>query len=97
MNNEAYKAFQMGIMPVFRNLRLEVLDTIEDTVNNKVTILAKSKADTVIGPYENEYMITFHMNKEGDKIVLLREFADSAYANEFFPKLKKLSAGKGAV
>ncbi|KAK0707842.1 hypothetical protein B0H67DRAFT_647979 [Lasiosphaeris hirsuta] len=94
MDNAAYEAWQKNtVLPIFRNLRLEVLDVIEDTENNKVAIWAKSSAESPIGPYANQYMLVLHMTKEGDKLVRLREFADSAYSNEFFPKLRKAMAG----
>ncbi|KAK0648807.1 hypothetical protein B0T16DRAFT_456262 [Cercophora newfieldiana] len=88
MDNASYEAFQKSIMTAFHTFHIEVLEIIEDTARNKVAIWAKSNASSIIGPYENEYMLVFHMNEAGDKLVRLREFADSAYALDFFPKLR---------
>ncbi|KAK5659628.1 hypothetical protein OQA88_832 [Cercophora sp. LCS_1] len=94
MDNTAYEAWQKSIMPAFRNFKVEVLEVIEDKGDNKVAIWAKSSAETPAGPYGNEYMIVMHMNETGDKLVLLREFADSAYSHEFFPRLREKLGGK---
>jgi len=94
MDNTAFEAWQKSIMHAFRNVEIKILEMIEDPESNKVAMWAKSSAETDIGPYTNEYMIVLHMNKEKTKIVRLREFADSAYANEFFPRLKKHFAEK---
>lgn len=94
MNNAAYETWMKNIIPAFRNFRLEVLDMVEDTEQNKVAIWAKSSAETPVGPYANEYMLIFHMTEKGDKLVRMREFVDSAYSSDFFPKLNAQLAGK---
>ncbi|KAK3349247.1 hypothetical protein B0T25DRAFT_237781 [Lasiosphaeria hispida] len=97
MDNAAYESWQKNtVIPMFRNLRIEVLDLVEDTKNNKVAVWAKSSAESPTGPYGSEYMLVFHMNEEGDKLIRLREFADSAYSHEFFAKLGKAMAEKPA-
>ncbi|KAK7024889.1 hypothetical protein R3P38DRAFT_3532856 [Favolaschia claudopus] len=60
-----------------------------DIVQGKDAIVFHVKADGMSKSgkkYENEYMLTFHF--DGEKIVKLREFADSKYAAEYFASLR---------
>lgn len=57
MANAQYREYFSAIMPYFSAFHVEVLDIVEDALNNKVAINARSKGDTVIGPYANEYVL----------------------------------------
>ena len=46
-----------------------------------------SKAQSLIGPYGNEYMILLYFNEAGDKVERIVEFIDSAYSKDFFTRL----------
>lgn len=92
MDNEAYKAFVSAMMPYFRNFHVTVHDLIEDAAQNKICIWASSTADTDIGPYANEYMVTLHFNEAGDKVDRFFEFVDSANSVEFYPRLREYVA-----
>ena len=89
MNNEAYEAYFGQMIPHFRNFKVVINDIFEDEKENKVVVWAQSTADTVIGPYANEYMLAFYMNEAGDKVDKFLEFVDSTNSVTFFPKLRK--------
>ncbi|RWA03130.1 hypothetical protein EKO27_g11975 [Xylaria grammica] len=87
MDNAAYEAWFVPVMPHFKNFTVTVDDIIEDPGENKVAIWARSSASTEVGPYSGEYVLILYMNEGGDKITKLLEFVDSSHTVTFFPKL----------
>lgn len=77
-------------MPLFRNFHVTVDDVFEDIANKRVAIWCHSTADTAAGPYANEYVMMFHFNETGTKVVRVCEFVDSAFSKYFFGKLERL-------
>jgi len=62
-------------------------DLYEDEKNNVVVIWARSTANTPVGPYANEYMLTLYMTKDQKKVKTFLEFVDIGVSRDFFPKL----------
>ncbi|KAH9943287.1 uncharacterized protein BXZ73DRAFT_97337 [Epithele typhae] len=96
MDNTTYRTFFGGVMPYFKNFTPEIDDIVEDERANKVVIWCHSTADTAVGPYKNEYMLTLHFNEEGDKVTKLYEFVDGANSVDFWPKFWKFLEGEKA-
>ncbi|KXJ97338.1 hypothetical protein Micbo1qcDRAFT_171038 [Microdochium bolleyi] len=105
LNNADYAKYLGTVMPAFSNFHVHVNEIIEDSRQNKVSIWAKSTADTIAGPYANEYVLIFHFNEAGDKLVRFYEFVDSKYSVDHFAKIhevvqkraKAAAAAGGAV
>lgn len=74
-------------MPAFQDFQPEIHELVEDDRDNKVMMWVSSKAQTLIGPYGNEYTILLYFNEAGDKVNKVVEFVDSAYVKEFFARL----------
>jgi hypothetical protein len=55
---------------------------------------ATSTADTVIGPYINEYALILHFTEDRKQITKFFEYVDSAYSLKFFVKLAEEGAKK---
>ena len=87
MSNTEYDTYFKGLMPAFRNFRVEINDIVEDVEQEKVVVWAKSSAETEIGPYQNEYMLVFYLNDQS-KVTRFLEFVDSATVKDFFPRLR---------
>ena len=88
-SNAAYREyFNTAVKPHFQNFTIEVLDTVEDPKAHKVAIRARSSAETVLGEYTNEYVLVMHMTDDDQKVLQIKEFVDSEYSQEFFPKLR---------
>lgn len=87
LNNTAYGAFISQIMPYFANFTVNITDTFVDEANNRVAMQARGSADSVIGPYRNEYVVMMKMTEEQDKVWEVREFIDSEVRAAFFPEL----------
>ncbi|CAJ2507947.1 Uu.00g091330.m01.CDS01 [Anthostomella pinea] len=96
MDNAAYEVFFAGMLPHFRDFKVEVNEVFEDDRANNVVLWARSTATTDIGPYANEYMLIFHFNEAGDKVTRFFEWVDSANTQAFFPKLREHVARKQA-
>lgn len=77
LNNTDYRAYFAPMLPAFKNFHVTIIDVVEDSQNHKVTVHASSTADSVVGPYKNEYMLLFHMTEDDKQIVHLKEFVDS--------------------
>ncbi|KAH8885470.1 hypothetical protein GQ53DRAFT_751190 [Thozetella sp. PMI_491] len=89
MDNATYRTYFGGMMPHYRNFRVEAHDFCEDEADNKIVVHASSSAETDIGPYSNEYMLTLIFNEAGDKIVRMKEFVDSRGSAEFTIRLRE--------
>ncbi|KAK1757945.1 putative SLAM family member 5 [Echria macrotheca] len=85
LGNDAYRAYFTRIMPLFRDFRVSVHNTIVG--DKEVALQATSTADTDAGPYANEYVLIFTFNEAGDKVIRVQEFVDSHNSVTFFPKL----------
>ncbi|KAH8797752.1 hypothetical protein F5884DRAFT_905891 [Xylogone sp. PMI_703] len=96
MDNTAYAAFLGGVVPFLRNFHMNIKDIVEDEKENKVAVWANSTAESDIGPYANEYMFLFYLNKEGDKIEKILELMDASVASGFFKDLGEYIAKKQA-
>lgn len=81
-------------MPFFRGFEPTVHDLVVDERANKATVFCSSRSETVLGLYENEYVILLHFNEAGDKVERLVEFVDSGYSAAFFQRLEKALAEK---
>jgi hypothetical protein len=95
MNNTAYNEYFSNFLPYFRNFNVTVIDAYVDEQANRVALQAKSSAESVVGPYANEYVLMLKMTECQDKIYEFREFIDSEYSAMFFPNLTAYIAGGG--
>ena len=89
LDNTQYRSFFSTLLPYFKSFNVEILDVVEDTQNSKVAISARSKGETVIGPYGNEYMLIMHMTSDHLKVTCIKEFVDSGYSDDYFRKLRE--------
>jgi ketosteroid isomerase-like protein len=96
LNNKDYRAYFEPLLPAFKNFTVTILDVIEDSENHKVVIHASSTADSVVGPYKNEYMLVFHMTEDDKQIVHLKEFVDSVVSMSLIKQIKEHVAQQGA-
>jgi hypothetical protein len=87
MNNTAYQGFISTIMPYFSNFTVTVLDTYVDEAHNRVAMQALGSAESVVGPYRNEYVVMMKMTEDQTKVWEVREFIDSEIRAAFFPEL----------
>lgn len=99
MNNEEYRLFFNKVLkPMFITYRSEVHDVVEDKEANKVSIWCSCNADTVIGPYTNEYILLLYLNEAGDRVRKFVEFVDSEYSASRFAEFSRfLKARKQAT
>lgn len=88
MNNTQYRAFFLATMPLIQNFTPRIHAVVVDEQANAATVWCSSTADTVVGPYANEYMIMMHFNEAGDKVVRFLEFVDSAFSRDHFGRLR---------
>lgn len=89
MNNTEYAVYLKRILPWFRDFRVYVTDVVEDEAANKVVLHARSTAQTVVGPYANEYIIIIHTSSDGGLATRVDEFVDTAYSNKMMTKLER--------
>lgn len=87
-NNAEYREyFAKTVIPYFKSFQVEILDIIEDQQNAKAAVSARSQGETVMGPYSNEYMLTFHLTKDHKEVLEIKEFVDSGYSDDYFKRL----------
>lgn len=94
MNNTDYRAYFGKMLPAFKSFTVAILDVVEDAKNHKVLVHAKSTAESVVGPYANEYMLVFHMTEDDRQIVHLKEFVDSMVSVSLIGKIREHLSAK---
>lgn len=92
MDNATYRPYFSAIMPLLKGFTVTVHEVIESKEERKIMIWASSVAESVIGPYQNEYCLILYFNEAGDKLVKFLEYVDSKWSAEFFGRLRKWTA-----
>ncbi|KAI8963432.1 hypothetical protein F5Y11DRAFT_145668 [Daldinia sp. FL1419] len=90
--NAEYAGLISALTAVMSTFRLELVDGVEpvvDQVTRKVVLHLKSRSDTAIGLYENEYVWILTLSEDGKLVDDILEFADSLYTSDHLPKLRK--------
>jgi len=80
------------MLPYFSGYKATIHSMATDTVSNKVVMHVSSTAETIAGPYINEYMFILHMAEDGTKLKMVEEYVDSFKAKEQNTKLKSAIA-----
>lgn len=83
----AYADFMRGFMPLMRNFAVDYAPgagPLVDEAARKTVLHLRSRADTDLGPYANEYILILSMTDDGTELVDVMEFADSLYSQEFW-------------
>ncbi len=90
--NAEYAAFVRALraaMPWFAMRLWEGRAPVVDEAGRTVVMHLRSRAETDVGVYENEYVWTLRLGDDGTEIEEIVEFADSQYTAEWIPKLLK--------
>ncbi|KAJ1549545.1 hypothetical protein HK405_012152 [Cladochytrium tenue] len=86
-NNRAYRRYFERTLPSFSRFSAEVRDICVDTAARTACLWVTSSADSVAGPYANEYFFWIRTTDDGRAVVEVREFVDSAYSLSVFKKI----------
>ncbi|KAL5363430.1 hypothetical protein BJX96DRAFT_155719 [Aspergillus floccosus] len=89
MDNDRYREGFIQVAGQLKNFQLEFVDgegPIVDEVNRKVVLHMKSHAETISGPYENEYIFILTFNEDGTLLKGLIEFLDSEFFSRFLER-----------
>lgn len=98
LNRTAYISYFSSLLPYFDNFTVTVTDTYVDEDKNQVAVQAFSRADSVLGPYGNEYVVMMKMTECQTKVYEVKEFVDSEASAMFFPNLTAwIAAGKPGI
>lgn len=77
------------LMSLLTDFQLTVHNVVHDVANGKAVIYALSKANTPVGPYQNEHALFLWFNEDGNKVEKIEEMFDGVFMKEFMPKLEK--------
>ncbi|KAI0911431.1 hypothetical protein F4823DRAFT_636351 [Ustulina deusta] len=90
MTNDDLAAFFNSIKRLYQNYRIQVREeeTLIDVEKRSVIMHANGVADTILGPFRNEYIFTLKMDETGTKIRRVEEFVDSAVVLDMVPRIK---------
>lgn len=87
-DNATYGRSLVQLKAVFSNFSLAIDDIVEDSNAQTICLWLRARADTVVGPYENEYVWLWDFDQEGRKVRRSKEYSDSKLNKEFYPKLQ---------
>lgn len=62
----------------------------------KAAIYAIAKADTLLGPYNNEHALFLWLDESGEKVEKIEEMFDDAAMKDFLPKFEQYVAQQKA-
>lgn len=57
--------------------------------NGKAAIYGLTKANTPVGPYQNEHALFIWFTEDGKKVEKIEEMFDGVFMKEFMPKMEK--------
>ncbi|KAJ9604944.1 hypothetical protein H2200_010333 [Cladophialophora chaetospira] len=95
LDNDAFRRFVENLMlgiPKGFNFTIDEKTPLVDESARKVVVFAKSKAETVAGPYANEYIFVVTVDESGNKIAGVEEFVDATIVKDFLPKFEEAMA-----
>lgn len=87
MDNSQYEAMHHQVFPQFQSYEAEILDSVTDTTACKVVLFLNASAETNVGPYRNEYIITLTMTEDGKQVMDEHGFIDSHTMIEWTKKM----------
>ena len=93
-NNTEFAEFVGPMLAILKGFALTVIndeETLIDVEKRKVMLHLNSRADTGVGPYENEYYFTLSMSEDGEMVDEVVEFLDSGYTADFMRRLQSAS------
>ncbi|KAI1469287.1 uncharacterized protein F4812DRAFT_324679 [Daldinia caldariorum] len=77
------------VMPAIHLRIVDEGEPIVDEVTRKAVLHLKSRSETAVDLYENEYVWILTMSEDGKSVDDVLEFVDSLYTSEEVPKLRK--------
>ncbi|KAG6358774.1 hypothetical protein INS49_012293 [Diaporthe citri] len=77
------------LMSLLTDFQLTVHNVVHDVANGKAAIYAFTKANTPVGPYQNEHALFLWFNEDGKKVEKIEEMFDGVFMKDFMPKLEK--------
>ncbi|KAL7621037.1 hypothetical protein AAE478_008349 [Parahypoxylon ruwenzoriense] len=90
--NADFANFVSALRPVMPALQFRLVgEPVVDEVARKVVLHLKSRSDTSVGLYQNEYVWILTFSQDGTSVDDMSEFVDSLYTSEWVPKLVKAS------
>ncbi|KAG2416028.1 hypothetical protein HFD88_007220 [Aspergillus terreus] len=92
IDNDRYREGFTWMSGQLKNFQLDFVDgeaPIVDEVNRKVVLHMKSHAESISGPYENEYIFILTFNEDGTLLKGLIEFVDSASFSRWMEAARK--------
>ena len=96
MTNDEFAKLMSNARPLVQNYKMfyakgsKAESVTVDVESHKVCLHLKSYTDTKIGPFENEYIFTLYVNKDGEHLDRIEEFLDSACSADFVNRLGSL-------
>lgn len=79
--------YLMPLVPEGFKVNAHYKEPIVDEAARKVVVFAKCSANTVVGPYDNEYVFVIHLNDDGTLADKVEEFLDSQLVRELESRL----------
>ncbi|KAI1187485.1 hypothetical protein F5B17DRAFT_399699 [Nemania serpens] len=90
MTNDGLAASFESIKKLYQGYKITVREdeTLVDVENRSVVLHADGTADTILGPFRNEYIFILKMDESGSKVRRVEEFVDSAAVVDLVPRIK---------
>lgn len=71
---------------------MTIHNVIHDAAQGKAAIYAMTKADSPLGPYNNEHALFLWFDESGEKVNKIEEMFDGVFMKDFLPKLQHYMA-----
>ncbi|MCJ1469623.1 hypothetical protein MMC07_008258 [Pseudocyphellaria aurata] len=87
-DNAGFRRSVERVFPNLKNFTFTVGHITTDAESRRVVIQGSGRADTVVGPYVNDFVFVLHATEDGTRLKMVEEFLDSAAITEWGRKLK---------
>lgn len=92
MNNAEYYKFFKASLPIYRNFTVTIVnedrEMVVDVEKRTVSMHVRSRADTDIGEYKNEYIMVARMTEDGNLVEEVWEFVDGFFTAKWSRRLQ---------
>ena len=89
-----WKTNTLAIMPKGMHLSIDSTEPVIDEQSRRVVLYVKSKAESLVGLYENTYVWDLRITEDGGLVEYILEFVDSKTVADFGARVAAAQGGE---
>ncbi|KAK5996388.1 Monooxygenase AgnL5-like protein [Cladobotryum mycophilum] len=94
--NDEYREFFGPLQKLMKNYEVKIHKIINDAENHMLALYATGRGESAAAPYQGEYVFFLTFTEDGEKITLIEQFVDSAFAQSYLVKVREYNEKNAA-